>query len=300
MNCHNSQRYLREAVQSILSQTHKNWELIFWDNQSTDKSQEIIKSFKDKRIKYFLAEKFTSLGEARNQAIKVSKGDFIAFLDCDDLWLPKKLERQLPLFKDIDVGIVISNSIFFNNKNIEKVLYKKNNKPNNGYVFKELIESYFISLETAIIRKSCLDEMDEWFDKRFEVIEEFDLFVRLSKNKKLAYKDEILAKWRVHNESLTWQRKDLFPKETRLFIKKIYEKIPEAKVEYQGSFTKLIQNVLVQEFILDWSKKNYKVNRKELLKIFFKSRKAMLLLILSLFIPHKFFNFLNKKRLLAN
>ena len=96
--------------------------------------------------------------------------------------------------------------------------------------------------------------MKEWFDKRFEVIEEFDLFVRLSKNNKLAYKDEVLAKWRVHEESLTWKRKDLFPKETRLFIEKIKMLMPEAKKIYKKIFTNLFNKIFIQEFILDWEK----------------------------------------------
>ena len=78
MNCHNSQQYLDESIKSVLSQTYTNWELIFWDNKSTDNSAKIIKSFKDKRIKYYLSKRFTSLGEARNLAISYSKGEYIA------------------------------------------------------------------------------------------------------------------------------------------------------------------------------------------------------------------------------
>ena len=97
MNCHNSAKFLKEAIESVLNQTYTNWELIFWDNLSTDESAKILKSYDDCRIKYFISKEFTSLGKVRNFAINQSKGRFIAFLDCDDLWHPEKLSKQIPL-----------------------------------------------------------------------------------------------------------------------------------------------------------------------------------------------------------
>ena len=205
---------------------------------------------------------------------------------------------QIPAFNDPEVGIVISNSIFFNAKNKEKILYKKN--PKEGYVFGELLNSYNISLETVIIRKSNLEDLQEWFDTRFEVIEEFDLFIRLSKNCKLKYINEILAKWRVHSSSWTWQRKDLFPKETRLFIKKITKEIPETKTTYRKSIDKLKDNIMYQEFLIDWEKNNKKVNRKDFKKTIFKSKKAFIIYLLSFLIPYKLFKYINEKRLILN
>ena len=95
MNCYNGEAYLYESIKSILSQTYENWELIFWDNQSTDSSAEIFKSYRDKRFRYFYANGHTPLYKARNLAIEKSKGDFIAFLDTDDLWSKEKLKLQM-------------------------------------------------------------------------------------------------------------------------------------------------------------------------------------------------------------
>ena len=87
MNCFNGEEYLREAVNSIIKQNYENWEIIFWDNQSTDKSAEIFKSYKDSRLKYYYAPSHSNiLYEARNYALKKPNGDFIAFLDVDDWW----------------------------------------------------------------------------------------------------------------------------------------------------------------------------------------------------------------------
>ena len=109
MNCFNGDKYLKDSINSILNQTYKNWELIFWDNKSEDKSEAIFKSYSDERFKYFKANEHTSLYRARNLAIEKSNGDFISFLDTDDLWDKKKIELQMKYFKNEKVGLVFTN-----------------------------------------------------------------------------------------------------------------------------------------------------------------------------------------------
>ena len=106
MNCYNGEKYLTEAINSVMRQTYSNWELIFWDNVSTDKSKDIFYSFHDERLKYKLSDKHTNLSEARIRAIKESQGELIAFLDVDDFWKNKKLEKQVSLFEDKDIIII--------------------------------------------------------------------------------------------------------------------------------------------------------------------------------------------------
>ena len=86
MNCHNGEKYLKQSIESILNQNYKNWELIFFDNQSTDNSISIIEQFKDERIKIFRSNEKLSLYNARNEAIKYTNGNLISFLDTDDKW----------------------------------------------------------------------------------------------------------------------------------------------------------------------------------------------------------------------
>ena len=115
MNCHNGDKYLIEAVNSIFKQTYKNWELIFFDNASKDNSAKIIKNFRDKRIKYYYS-KYMKLGTARKRALNLCKGEFISFLDCDDYWASNKLQLQIQeLKKNPEVGVSFSNSYFFKN-----------------------------------------------------------------------------------------------------------------------------------------------------------------------------------------
>ena len=127
MNCYNGEKFLNEAIQSILDQTYQNWELIFCDNQSNDKSKEIFNNYEDPRLKYFYATEHTSLYKARNLAIEKSNGDFISFLDTDDLWDAKKLELQISYFKDENVGLVFSNFWLLkkNTKNKKLAIKKK-------------------------------------------------------------------------------------------------------------------------------------------------------------------------------
>ena len=109
INCYNGEAYLNECIKSVLSQTYNNWEIIFWDNRSEDRSAVIFKSYDDERFKYFYANEHTPLYKARNLAIEKSKGELIAFIDTDDLWVKNKLELQVPLFKDLKISLVYGN-----------------------------------------------------------------------------------------------------------------------------------------------------------------------------------------------
>jgi glycosyltransferase involved in cell wall biosynthesis len=259
MNCYNGERYLKSSIESVLNQSYSNWELIFWDNCSSDNSASIAKSYLDKRIKYFKSDKFTSLGEARNLALKNVSGSYIAFIDSDDIWLSNKIKKQLPLFKNKNTGIVISNTIFFKNNGWEKILYRS--KPSTGYVFNELLIRYFISLETVIIRKECLDTLDNWFDNRFNLIEEFDFLCRISHLWELDYVDEVLAKWRLRKDSMTWIHRSDFPKERNLMINKFKSKIPNFEKNYKREIEIFNQNTIYEESLGQFMKKNYSKSR---------------------------------------
>lgn len=91
----NTGRFIAESIQSVIDQTYKKWELLIVDDCSTDNTDEIVASFQDERIHYFKNEKNSGAALSRNRALREAKGEWIAFLDSDDLWAPKKLERQL-------------------------------------------------------------------------------------------------------------------------------------------------------------------------------------------------------------
>uniref|UniRef100_UPI0040486D76 glycosyltransferase family 2 protein n=1 Tax=Polynucleobacter sp. TaxID=2029855 RepID=UPI0040486D76 len=294
MNCRDGGRYLREAIDSVLVQTYTNWEIIFWDNQSSDNSSEIFNSYSDSRLRYFYAANYTKLGEARNLALSQAQGCFIAFLDCDDLWLPSKLEKQIKLFDKSNVGLVISDTIFFNEKRDIRQLYKANPPP-VGSVFRELLSEYFVSMETAIIRRSFLDQMDHWFDERFQVIEEYDFFVRLGYLSDIDCVNEVLAKWRVHPNSWTWTRSELFPAETKLFLAKLMKSIPNFDSSFAKEINSVKAKIAIQEAILAWKKGNAQAGRKILQPLLTNDLFAIIIYLWSLF-PFRTYDFINKAR----
>ena len=227
MNCYNGETYLRESINTVISQTYENWELIFWDNQSEDGSQKIFKSYNDPRFKYYCANRHTSLYEGRNLAIEKSKGDLIAFIDTDDLWKENKLELQIPYFNDLEVGLVFSNYWVIKKKIEKKKLYTNQKLP-SGSIYDNLIENYNIGIITSIIRKKYYLKLEKKFDKRFTIIGDFDLFLRLSKLCLFKSIQEPLAYYRLHGKNLSTinvekeiDELDIWLKENKLNLNKL-------------------------------------------------------------------------------
>ncbi len=101
---YNSEKYIGETIESVLSQTYKNWELIIADDCSKDNTAGVISKFTDPRIKYFKLKNNSGAAVARNQALERAKGKYIAFLDADDMWKPEKLEKQLNFMINNNIG----------------------------------------------------------------------------------------------------------------------------------------------------------------------------------------------------
>ena len=96
----NTGRFIAESIQSVLNQTYTNWELLIVDDCSTDNTDQVVASFNDHRIKYFHNEKNCGAALTRNKAMREAQGEWIAFLDSDDLWMPEKLEKQIRFMKE--------------------------------------------------------------------------------------------------------------------------------------------------------------------------------------------------------
>ncbi len=100
MPTYNCGQYIAESIQSVLSQTYSNWELLIIDDCSTDNTRYVVSSFKDPRIHYQCNQKNSGAAISRNTALRMAKGKYIAFLDSDDLWSPNKLERQIAYMQE--------------------------------------------------------------------------------------------------------------------------------------------------------------------------------------------------------
>ncbi len=293
MNCKNGESFLKESLDSILVQTYKNWELIFVDNASKDKSKKIFDNYHDERFKYFNIKEEVNLGTARQVALQNCSGEFISFLDTDDIWFENKLEDQIELFKESDIGMVISNTIFFSGKK-EKVFYLK--APPTGEVFYDLLKKYYISLETLICRKKYLDQLYFEFDEEYSMISDMDLTLRLSLICKLAYCPKILSKWRVHNKSDTWNKKDLFFSEQISLIEKLtHINGNDKNIKFLKSKKNFLNNIYFS-LILNRIENEKSLNRIEIVKEILKKKmrfKNLIILFLLTLLPFKnlFFKF---------
>lgn len=164
MPCYNGERFIAEAIESVLGQTYQNWELIIINDGSTDNSEKIIKELlnKDNRIRYIKNNKNKGIPATRNVGIKASKGEYIALLDQDDFWMKEKLKIQMIeiLKNNSSFGLKFSNTIimdFTNNKIVKNKLI----------VF--LINRELPTCKVGMRAKSCI------FPVHFDIIHDMQL-----------------------------------------------------------------------------------------------------------------------------
>jgi len=205
INCHNGAKYLEENLKSIFDQTHKNWEIIFFDNCSSDNSKSIVDRYMGiKNIKYYRSDDFLKLYDARNKAVELSKGDYICFLDTDDTWYKEKLEKQILFLKNnLDYGIVYSNFFIKNEVKNKNFLNYKNTLP-MGFIKKKLLRKYQVGILTVCFRRDILKKY--MFNKNYNIIGDFDLIIRLSNDIKIGSIQEPLANYRIHKENFSTKR----------------------------------------------------------------------------------------------
>ncbi len=256
MNCFNGEKFLKQALDSIIYQTFKNWELIFWDVSTSDKSKKILESYKEKRFKYFNIGTKKNLYHSRNEAINVSNGEIISFLDCDDWWHPKKLEKQVKLFDDETIAMVYSSYFEYHQ---DKKKFKKisTSKVFSGYIQSKIIYDYHIGILTTLIRKKIFDAAGG-YDNFFHICGDFEFNIRISKNNKLVGLKEHLAYYRIHNENIS---------------KDIDKELTELEYCYEIFKKKNFKNLKKFENFLNYRKYKsalMKNNRKKALEIFLK------------------------------
>ena len=232
MNCLNSSEHLQETLDSLAAQTFTDFEVIFWDNGSTDSSPQIARGHAGLagRLRYFRSEETVPLGAARNLAIARSRGRYVAFLDCDDLWRPEKLARQVACFEaDPHVGLVSTDTEIFDGKHVLKRLFAES-RPQRGKAFAALMERQWISMSSAMLSRAALDSVvcppareggaPVWFDESLNVCEEADIFYRVAHDWELDHVDAPLTLWRVHGNNTTFRKFGQFADETLYILEK--------------------------------------------------------------------------------
>jgi len=264
INCLNGERYLREAMDSVFAQTCQDWEIIFWDNASTDRSGDIARSYGE-RVRYFRSETTTSLGRARNLAISHAKGDYVALLDCDDIWLPQKLGRQLEVLEDNrKAALCFSNSMFFNSEGDVYDHFSQARPARGDKVFDRLLESNFIGSETMFFRRTALETLDYVFDEDFTMVMDYDLTLRLAYKYPIDYVEDILSKWRMHEGSESNKKRFLIPRENMAVLERLILRHPELPEKHQYAISRFRHNVNYQLAMEKWDRGMVKESRNML------------------------------------
>lgn len=200
MNCYNSDTFLKEAIDSVFAQSYSNWEIVFYDNNSSDHSAEIAKSYGHK-IKYIKRENTIPLYGARNEAIKHAAGTLIAFLDCDDLWLPNKLETQVNMMGPSDKALCYSSVYCMQGKQRTTKLVKDHQ--NNQ--IRKLIKNYDITISSVMIKKEVFAEHGMRFSEHLQYSGDFLLCMLIAYRFGAIATSELLAYYRIHPQNVSHQ-----------------------------------------------------------------------------------------------
>ena len=211
VNCHNGEKYLKEAINSILNQSYPNFEIIFFDNNSTDRSLEIIKSYNDQRINIYKSKNLIPLYEARNKALNLCKGDFISFLDVDDFWHTDFLKKRENFYNQEIKMFSYSNwNFLFERK--KKVVPSKE-KIFSGMIFDELSKNYVVKISGLIINKKIFQLITEKFNPKYSIIGDFDLVMKMALKFEAESIDENLVTIRIHKNNFSNLNRELHYKE---------------------------------------------------------------------------------------
>ncbi len=234
INCYNGEKYLREAVDSVISQTYENWEIIFWDNQSTDASAEIVKSYQDNRIYYFYADEHVNLGHARNLAFEQTKGEWVGFLDVDDFWFPEKLSSQMKNMshETSELGMIYCRCEYFCDKSVVKKQFKGGRKvipsclrlPQESLVA-ELYKGNFIPATTVLFNKDAL-HLIGGIPLSYTYSPDYYMTLRIASKYAARAVDKVLCAYRLHDSNMSLYSKEEGYRESIDIVKRV---APEEK-----------------------------------------------------------------------
>ena len=262
--CYNGDQFIRETIESILKQTFNNFEIIVIDDGSKDKTGEIIKSFSDSRIKYYYQEN-KGLSASRNRAIELSCGEYIALLDQDDLWEPEKLKLQVDILNsNPNIGLVYSDVYFVDENGFGNNRFFMQRKPQSGWITKSLIAGNLIPCPTVIIRRNLLNEETSLFRLDLHIVEEYELFLRLSLITEFEYINKPLAKYRLHEGNTSKNLENRW-KEELLILNEFSKKVSDHTL-IEAIEKRLSRNYLIL-YLYYISYKHCSISKKEILQI---------------------------------
>ena len=282
MNCYNGEKYLKEAINSVCEQTFTNWELVFWDNASTDSSAKIFKSFEDDRLKYYRSKHNVTLGQARAWAVDKCNGEYIGFLDVDDKWLPKKLEVQVNQMILENAHLSYSAVQFMQN---EKIISVSTPKYSSGYIFDKQLKRFEINMPSSMFKKEAIEVLNINFDPKIIGSEEYDLFIQIAAKYNVSVIKEPLCVYRILSGSLTNKSIQNRAQDKRFTFEKLERDFQDEISRYKRSYKKAKSKIYYYEFQYQYSISNFKEAKKSLHRIVFVDYRYTLLYVSLLVFP---------------
>ena len=283
MNGYNAELYLNEAIDSVFAQTYTNWKIVFIDNCSTDGTKKIVDSYKQK-IDYYKTPKNMPLGEARNFGLQFCTGEYIAFLDCDDVFLPDKLQKQVKLMRSGKFAMCYGSFLIINDKGNE---IKKDIVQNeSGNVFSGLLRRYEINMQTVMLKKDFIVNNDLSFNISMSYCPDHNLFMNIASMSEVGVISDVIAKYRKLRNSLSKKTIDIASDEFRFTLDEISKKNPLLLQEFSDDFEYAYMKAKYYEVISYISINNKKKARSKL-KSMCTSKIEYFLLYLLLFMPIK-------------
>jgi glycosyltransferase involved in cell wall biosynthesis len=225
---YNSALFLPQSIESVLQQTYGNFEVIVIDDGSTDNTEEVLSGYKG-AIRY-MKKKNGGPSAARNLGIAEAKGEFIAFQDSDDLWLPEKLQLQMEyLTNHPEIAVLYTDLIQFNQQGLVSAsLEERYGTLPSGYIFEELLVNHAVTLSTVIVRRSCIDEVGV-FDESLIGAEDYNFYLRLARKFQFAFINQALVHKRLHTNNLSDDLDQMCEDEIKN-LEKIALMFPDARI----------------------------------------------------------------------
>lgn len=190
---YNGEKYIKSTLNSIINQTYKNWELIIVDDCSTDCTSEIIKEYcgENNQVRYVRLEENKGVAFARNEGILLAQGEYIAFIDSDDVWVAYKLEKQMEQMQNRECKWVASSYQLMKKNGI--VLNKYVKVKNKKYIYEDLLKENIIGCSTVLLKKELLN------NNKFKKVknEDYALWLDIIKEEPLMGMNESLVLYRV-------------------------------------------------------------------------------------------------------
>lgn len=199
---YNRPELLKNSINSVLSQSFPDTEIIVIDDCSTDNTQSVLGNYKDGRLKVIRNKTNMGIAAVRNIGVTNSQGKYIAFLDDDDEWLPGKLEKQLDILEggSVNLGCVYTGILVINSDG-DQVLQTTIPQYRNN-ILKELLFQNFITTSTVVLKKACFEKVG-LFDEEIPYGEDYDMWIRIAKEFEYDFVKEPLTKYRIHQTAIT-------------------------------------------------------------------------------------------------